>query len=171
MSEVYAFLGGQRTFEKEAIYCTIWTPENATKGLDLGCGKRKAASWLLGIDYQISEQVDIVADVRKLPFENNSQDIVVSIHCLEHFANPISVLIEWYRVLRVGGRMALVVPDWRYTYSCHNPDQIASSEGHKVDYTLDNLVRIVIQTLPNMELIDARVVNYRWSVGVALEKL
>lgn len=176
----YEFTDG--SYENEAMYCMVWSPEGASVGADLGCGWRKAAPWLQGVDHHDGDWVedgikthpstpDVVADVRELPFADGSQDIVVSTHCLEHFSDPSPILQEWCRVLRVGGRMAIVVPDWRYTFSCTDAVQVASTEGHKMDYTLDVLVRVVMQALPNMELLDARVVNHHWSVGAALEKL
>lgn len=183
MSEMYLALGGgDPTFESEADYAIVWAPKGSISGLDLGCGWRKVAPWLKGVDHHSGEWIeegdkphiatpDVVADVRELPFEDCSQDIVVTLHTLEHFADSEPLLKEWFRVLRVGGRLVVVVPDWRYTFSCKDENQVASSEGHKVDFTLDTLIRTVSQALPEAEILDARVVNYHWSVGIALEKV
>lgn len=44
-----------------------------------------------------------------LPFPDSSFNKVVSISCLEHFANPLQGLQEMARVLKPGGRLALSV--------------------------------------------------------------
>lgn len=45
-----------------------------------------------------------------LPFHDHSLDYVLASHVLEHVANPIAALLEWYRVVRPGGIIYLVVP-------------------------------------------------------------
>lgn len=37
-------------------------------------------------------------------------------HCLEHVANPLKALKEWQRVVRPGGAMVIVLPDYRKTF-------------------------------------------------------
>ncbi len=56
-----------------------------------------------------------------LPFRDNSLDYVVSCHVLEHVANPVAALAEWYRVLRPGGIIYMVVPDRRFTFDHLRP--------------------------------------------------
>jgi len=51
-----------------------------------------------------------------LPFRDNSLDYVATSHVLEHAANPVAALAEWYRVLRPGGVIYCLVPDRRYTW-------------------------------------------------------
>jgi SAM-dependent methyltransferase len=47
----------------------------------------------------------------KLPFETQSLDFVYSSHFLEDVFDWMPVLKEWDRVLRIGGRMVILVPD------------------------------------------------------------
>ena len=47
-----------------------------------------------------------------LPFEDASQDAVYSSHVLEHIPYWEQALQEWFRVLKVGGFMVIVVPHW-----------------------------------------------------------
>lgn len=59
---------------------------------------------------------DFYGEACSLPFHNNSLDYVASSHVLEHVSNPIKAICEWYRVLRPGGIMYVVVPDRRFTW-------------------------------------------------------
>jgi SAM-dependent methyltransferase len=59
---------------------------------------------------------DYYGDASSLPFHDNSLDYVASSHVLEHVANPIRALCEWYRVLRPGGVIYMIVPDRRLTF-------------------------------------------------------
>lgn len=45
-----------------------------------------------------------------LPFENESQHFVYSSHCLEHIENYKESLVEWLRVLKIGGFLIITVP-------------------------------------------------------------
>lgn len=54
--------------------------------------------------------IDIVAQGDALPLASESQDFVISSHVLEHFTDPIGALSEWYRVLRSGGYVFMIVP-------------------------------------------------------------
>lgn len=62
---------------------------------------------------------DFYGEACSLPFHSNSLDYVASSHVLEHVSNPIKAICEWYRVLRPGGIMYVVVPDRRFTWDHH----------------------------------------------------
>lgn len=42
-------------------------------------------------------------------------------HCLKHCANPISVLLEWKRIVKPFGLMLIIVPDQRFTFDWKRP--------------------------------------------------
>ncbi len=92
--------------------------------IDMGCGVKKIHENAIGVDliangeFTVSNrahpntQVDVVADISKpLPFEDGFADVVVGSHVIEHIYNYLETLKEWKRVLKVGGKMILVVPD------------------------------------------------------------
>lgn len=54
--------------------------------------------------------VDIVADMTALPFADESLDFVVNAHVIEHCWDTIAALKEWYRVVRPGGYVFMIVP-------------------------------------------------------------
>jgi len=59
---------------------------------------------------------DVYSEPVHLPFYSSSLDYVAASHVIEHIANPVAAICEWYRVLRPGGIMYMVVPDRRYSW-------------------------------------------------------
>lgn len=81
--------------------------------LHLGCGSRNFGDdWVHidGGDYPHLHSKDIT----KLPFKDNSVDLIYSSHVLEYFdrTEVVSVLTEWFRVLKINGKLRLAVPDF-----------------------------------------------------------
>lgn len=64
--------------------------------------------------------VDVVASGDKLPFPDGSHDFVISSHVLEHFPDPIKALKEWYRVIKDGGYIFMIVPHKERTFDKKN---------------------------------------------------
>ncbi len=60
---------------------------------------------------------------------------VISSHMLEHSANPIRVLYEWTRVLRIDGVLLIVIPHKQTSFDRKRP---LTSLGHLVDDYLHN---------------------------------
>ncbi|MFZ1655162.1 MAG: class I SAM-dependent methyltransferase [Candidatus Moraniibacteriota bacterium] len=65
--------------------------------------------------------IDIIAPGDTLPVPDASVDFVISSHVLEHFADPIAALLEWYRVVRSGGYVYLIVPHRERTFDRVKP--------------------------------------------------
>lgn len=61
----------------------------------------------------------IDAEGEQLPFENESFDVVYSTNVLEHTHDPVAVLREAIRVLRVGGIMQIVYPNYHSYFDGH----------------------------------------------------
>jgi len=62
----------------------------------------------------------IKADITELPFSNQSFDVVLCTHALEHIRNPKKALSELIRITRK--RLIIVVPrqrEYRYTVDFH----------------------------------------------------
>lgn len=55
-------------------------------------------------------QVDVFADASALPFEDNSQDYVISSHVIEHLTDVFGAIKEWARVVRDGGYIFMIYP-------------------------------------------------------------
>lgn len=90
-------------------------------GCNLGCGgeyfeTNGEIKWC-NVDMQTNDgKVDVMADVsKKLPFQNETFDIIVASHILEHVEMSLAsdVIKEWMRVLKENGKLYLTVPDGR----------------------------------------------------------
>ena len=65
--------------------------------------------------------IDIVAPGDNIPLPDESQDFVVSAHVIEHFPDPIKALKEWYRLIRPGGFIFMIVPHQERTFDKNRP--------------------------------------------------
>ena len=81
--------------------------------LHLGSGSVKIPGYL-NIDITSYPEVDYVADVRNLPFEDKSVDFIYAAAILEHISRSEwkSVLLHWYNKLCTGGQLRVSVPDF-----------------------------------------------------------
>lgn len=83
------------------------------KMLNLGCGNRYHEDWI-NLDFKSNSKFVQEFDLhKKLPYEDNSVDVIYSSHMLEHFSKceAPKFLHECYRVLKPKGVMRVVVPD------------------------------------------------------------
>lgn len=97
--------------ERLAPFCTGY-------GVDLGFGGDPIVPHAIRVDMVRpytdvgSESVQLGGDAARLPwFTDGALDFVYSSHLLEDFDDTETVLREWLRVLRVGGRLIIFCPD------------------------------------------------------------
>jgi len=64
----------------------------------------------------------IVADAHRLPFRDDVADRIYAIHVIEHLEDPKQFLRECYRVLRRGGMVMLVTPNFLSRNAFADPD-------------------------------------------------
>lgn len=55
----------------------------------------------------------VVADAASLPLEDGNCDAVRADRMLQHVEDPLGVLLEMRRILKPGGRLVVVEPDWK----------------------------------------------------------
>jgi predicted SAM-dependent methyltransferase len=83
------------------------------KKCNLACWRFKIPGWInVDIDPAFGE---VVADIRKLPFSDNSMEEVYLGHAAEHFHphEHDALFNEIKRVLKPGGKLTMTVPDTR----------------------------------------------------------
>lgn len=79
------------------------------KKLNIGAGKSYIPNF---VNIDIAEHAEITLDLssEKLPFDDNSVDLIFSYHTLEHVPNYLFALSEIHRVLKHGGILLVGVP-------------------------------------------------------------
>lgn len=132
------------------------------KIVELGCGARKTVPNAIGVDLIEKGQpcnnidgtcvADIQADVTKaLPIENKSADTVIARHILEHCTDMVETVTNWSRILKIGGRLIIAVPneDIRATIPL-NPE-------HRHGFTPGSLARFMsLCGFRSLETIDPK---------------
>jgi len=96
--------------------------------LDIGCGPDKIVPHARGFDRSDGDanRIDELVAERF--------DMVFSSHCLEHMREPADALARWWRLVRVGGRMVVIVPDEDLYEQGVYPSRFNSD--HKATFTL-----------------------------------
>lgn len=89
--------------------------QNSGIFLDIGCGANRQENWI-GMDIRDLPDVDIVHDVEEFPWPlpDDCVKLAMASHLIEHI-NPhkfgfVNFMNEVWRVMRVGGEFAIVVP-------------------------------------------------------------
>ena len=99
--------------------------------IDVGCGVGHSYDLLaprqtVGVDLDPAalagqERETAVADMRSLPFPDDSFDGAIAVHSIEHVPDPQRALAEIARVMKPGGTAVLVTPN-RLTFA--RPDEV-----------------------------------------------
>jgi len=143
---------------------------------DLGCGAAKTMDKCIGVDvFPKGETIpslgttsslnisvaDVVASVDKLPFKDGELDCVVARHILEHVVNLVENLREWSRVLKVGGRLIIAVPDETQVKG------IPLNTEHVHAFTEESLTDLILSVFSNYKKVSTQKSKNRISfVGV-----
>lgn len=101
-------------------------------GINVGCGDRPIHPALLGVDAHKgtwtlgsgAASFTSLAHLRgwasDLPFKPASVDFIVALHVLEHEPDPVATVLHWLALVKPGGGVGIVVPDWRYTWDARH---------------------------------------------------
>jgi len=105
--------------------------------LDVGCGRgehlrefQKLGYQVRGVDLsneakELLKDMEIeIVDIEKepLPYGDSSFDVVFNKSLIEHLNNPENFMRESYRVLKPGGRLVTMTPDWESVYKIFYED-------------------------------------------------
>jgi SAM-dependent methyltransferase len=107
------------------------------KLLDFGCGRGEFLRGFIGCGVKgfgvdgscMAEKYCpdaelFVSDLENdnLPFEDNFFDVIYSKSVIEHFYYPEKVVKEIYRVIKPGGLVITLCPDWEFNYQIYFED-------------------------------------------------
>ena len=141
-------LNAAAAIDLEGDLCRTLVRDSHEKILELGCGGKKTLARAVGVDHSghgeecthISQAsvADVQADVQQpLPFEDFSQDCIIARHILEHCIDQIQTIKNWNRVLRIGGKLIVAVPDEAVTSG------VPMNPEHCHAYTQESLANLL----------------------------
>jgi SAM-dependent methyltransferase len=141
---------GRRAILEEFLRLIIPNPKSQnSKILDVGCGT--GANLEMLANFGESEGVDVSDDAlefcklkglkvhkglaEKLPFADESFDVVTALDVVEHLDDDIAGLREMNRVLKTGGKTLIFVPAFMWLWGVQ--DDISN---HRIRYTKKQIV-------------------------------
>jgi len=78
--------------------------------LHVGCGSNHMPGWI-NMDSESSQNPEVIGDLNvRLPFDDESFDVIYAHHVLEHVEDILDTVFELHRILKPGGRLLVVVP-------------------------------------------------------------
>jgi SAM-dependent methyltransferase len=110
--------------------------------LNLGSGTQRLSNRVINVDIFEYREVDLVADVTRLPFNDNSVDGIINIALLEHVSRADSILSETYRVLKSGGYIYSVAPFIQGFHASPNDYYRWTEQGLDEFHRLGGFIRI-----------------------------
>lgn len=145
------------------------------KILDLGCGRGEFLRGFIrcglngyGVDQSaIAKSVCPEAEILQsdlenepLPYDDNSFDVVFSKSVLEHFYYPEKLVMEIYRIVKPGGLVITMVPDWESVYRTFYEDYT-----HRTPFTINSLKDIfLINGFDDVKVEKFRQLPFLWSL-------
>lgn len=159
---------------QQRAFVIKWAVEehNRTNGIGLepGCGQA-ISPFCIGSDFYSGKEhpqygggyyphVQCLGEV--LPFKTEAFDFIVSHHSLEHMKDTEKTLREWLRVLKVGGRIAIVMPDKKY-----GP---FGDLGHVSECTPEEFA-LILSRIENIKILELDTLKNYFSFNAVIEKL
>ena len=140
--------------------------------LNIGAGGRDINKHFLAVDlarsvmdgsgaHHLMSESALLSNLDELPFIDSSIDAIVSLHTLEHSGDPVKTINHWISLLKPGGGIGVVVPDWRYTWDARHDH---STYGHKWNPT-PKLIYDLYQEYWSQNTILEAIDTYSWKLS------
>lgn len=150
-------------------------------GVNVGCGDRPIHPTLLGIDAHkgawamgsgsqggYTSLAQLRGWASELPFRPSSIDFIVALHVLEHEPDPVATVLHWLDVVKPGGGVGIIVPDWRYTWDARHDRHPWSHRWNPTPSLLRSLHERHWAPVATLEQLDTY--PYRLSFDAVLRK-
>lgn len=161
----------------EAILCSLYgEKDNERTILDIGCGTGAMSARLqkwgrvvsadfspLALEFSRRRGLRnlVTADAMKMPFAEESFDLLIAMDMLEHLPDDVAALKEFHRVLKPQGRIIVTVPAYRHLWSEHDIAlmhhrrylrQELASRATSVGFTIEKLSHTMTMLYPIVAL-------------------
>jgi SAM-dependent methyltransferase len=145
-------------------------------GLNIGAGGRTVTEYVVCLDFNRGAEEttgvngivksSFLSNADNLPFKDSSMDYAIALHILEHCADPVAVIKEWLRVLKPGGKLGVVIPNWKYNWSAANDD---SKYGHRWNSSPES-AKVMLDTHFADKILFFNTYNFKLSFDFILKK-
>lgn len=178
---IYDTKSHPKTTYPQKLISYLFNSFNMSKGeklLEPGCGRgeflaefKKLGLECHGLDLSkeagsmckdISIKTDINLEEDKWPYPDNYFDVIYNKSLLEHMWNPDKFLNEARRVLKPGGKILCLVPDWESNYKIYFDDFT-----HRTPFTSISLKDIyTITDFKNIKVYKFRQLPMTWKYPI-----
>lgn len=156
--------------------------------LHLGSGNQIFENYI-NVDYKRLYGVNVQADVRQLPFKDNSIELIETYHTFEHIPRQevVFTLKDWYRVLEIDGELIIEIPDidqncrdyldaiekedWDKAFMqlayIYGGDTVASEDAHRWGYNVVSLAGF-LRYVGFIDIMSGKPQNYLKKLGACL---
>jgi len=130
------------------------------KGIDIGCGNDPVTPTARTFDVNDGDANKVSS------FINEEFDFVYASHCLEHMRDPQKTLLDWWKLVRVGGHLFFIVPDEDLYEQGIFPSRF--NDDHKYTFTISKAkswssvsinVLDIAQSLPQGKIVNILLQN------------
>jgi hypothetical protein len=172
----YSLVSTYRDYQSETSKCRErLAPFCTGYGVDLGFGGDPITETAIRVDsptpyaFTGSYKPQLGGDASKLHwFADEVLDYVYSSHLLEDFHDTETVLVEWLRVLKLGGRIVLFCPDQK-AYAAHCASLGVAENPHHAhaEFSLQKVQQIFSEIAKTREIHSRDLVDiYSWELVV-----
>ena len=124
-----------RVLDAGAGYCFFINNINAKEKYALDIDKDV-------LNYANKDVIRIIGSVYNMPFKNNFFDIIFSSNLLEHLSNEkiLPTLNEFHRILKKGGRVIILSPNFKYCFKTYFDDY--THKSILTDKSLKDMIQV-----------------------------
>lgn len=146
-----------RLLNEKLPYC--YEEQSKLKKLHLGCGRTPLDGWI-NTDIYINESIKYLDVSRIFPFKGETFQYIFSEHLFEHLNvdQGISMLNECYRILEVGGKIRLSMPNLEFLIRMYNNPNEPLYRQY-IEWSLTNFNPFVASLFPDKDYPMAFIVN------------
>lgn len=111
--------------------------------------------------HRFPEQTWKVADYSKLPFEDNSFDVVTAMEILEHIEDPAKALLEAKRVCKSGGSVIVTTPNKLIIDDPAHVWSFVPSDIFKLLEEISTNVNVLLTCSTNRNIVGKAIINFK----------
>ncbi|MEK7606199.1 MAG: methyltransferase domain-containing protein [Patescibacteria group bacterium] len=113
--------------------------DGTLKVYNLGAGKQDFPG-TIAVDWNDMKHLGIKHDLGKFPWpiEDNSADVVLAFHFIEHMPDLFKTFEEIYRISKNGTKVLIEVPHFRHSSSFKDPTHCNHFSGKTINYFCKN---------------------------------